>query len=905
MEKPIQPIEAVLIQDKASLSGYKGEYVFEKIKSTCNFYEVDLLKRWINDSENINVIYDIGANIGNHSIYFALNTKARIFSFEPMSMNFYLLNKNILDNKMENRVTAYNVALGDCEGIAQMSFTQENNNGTASIQTLSESTGEQVNIKTLDGLNIPSPDFIKIDVEGFELNVLKGMKNILKNSNASLWIEIDEKNAKSIYEFLTEIGYFVSDFVLSSSNNILFTKQKKDRVTSAAVFEQLMIEASGRRNNWIAIGKQISKYQYEQKKAEELYTRLQGMSSKYEYEQKKVEKLQYDLSTLVSDKNQKQKNLDKVEELTEQIDKLQKELYMFQNSKMIKLMRFWIWKVPKLFRRFVKKKLYNSGRWIYIKLMPYPRIRLICSKINGKLHIFKDPQAVIAPDILAIKGAPNINNSIAHLLKKPKQMNVAMIADEFTYNSLKFECNAIILEPHNWKEIFENNNIDIFFCESAWSGSDSMRRPWKGKIYCSTNFSKENRGTLLEILKYCHDKKIPTAFWNKEDPTHYVDKIHNFVDTALRFNHIFTTSTECVERYKKDYGHKSVHLLMFATQPMLFNPIEKYDRTEEIIFAGSWYSQHKERCLEMDNIFNSILNSSYPLKIYNRQSENSDPNHKFPSKYEPYIYSRLPHDQLDSAYKGSNYALNINTVTESDTMFARRVFELMSSNTLVISNYSRGMELLFGDDVVFTDGKDKISLFDANKKREKCLYNVLQHHTYKNRFMQVLNDMGIPFSSISEQITIIYRVDDLESTVSSINHFYKLDWNNKKCILLVDEKCSPETLQKICIRYNGGLVSVYSNHYFNHYDEMNLLHNDEGYIILANEQLDFDFLSKAMLHYQYLNSETAIASGENKYVFSETNIIENVLWPLNQYIQICMELKKKLDKQIYFKVYFL
>ena len=76
---------------------------------------------------------------------------------------------------------------------------------------------------------------------------------------------------------------------------------------------------------------------------------------------------------------------------------MQKDLDMFNNSKMISFMRFWVWKVPTSFRRSVKKNVYKLGHWLYVRLIPYPRIRKICSKINGKLKIFKDPQAIVAP----------------------------------------------------------------------------------------------------------------------------------------------------------------------------------------------------------------------------------------------------------------------------------------------------------------------------------------------------------------------------------------------------------------------------------------------------------------------------------------------------------------------------
>ena len=57
-------------------------------------------------------------------------------------------------------------------------------------------------------------------------------------------------------------------------------------------------------------------------------------------------------------------------------------------------------------------------------------------------------------------------------------------------------------------------------------------------------------------------------------------------------------------------------------------------------------------------------------------------------------------------YKESEFGLNFNTVTDSNTMFARRVFELMASNTVVLSNYSKGVYRLFKDNVLYMGEMD-------------------------------------------------------------------------------------------------------------------------------------------------------------------------------------------------------
>jgi spore maturation protein CgeB len=86
-----------------------------------------------------------------------------------------------------------------------------------------------------------------------------------------------------------------------------------------------------------------------------------------------------------------------------------------------------------------------------------------------------------------------------------------------------------------------------------------------------------------------------------------------------------------------------------------------------------------------------------PLEIYDRNYGKNDPNYQFPPEYQRYIVGTLPFDEIDKAYKGYRYAINLNSIKQSQTMFARRVYELLASNTITISNFSRGLRLLFGD----------------------------------------------------------------------------------------------------------------------------------------------------------------------------------------------------------------
>ena len=909
--KSMREIDQMLLKDDISISGYCGEYIFEKIRNSKQYYEQDLLEKWfLYYQKKIKVIYDIGANLGNHTVYFASHrSQAMVYAFEPLEENFYLLNRNVKANKLEN-VQLYPYALGDKEMQACMRVNTEGNNGTAHIDIDSQQ-GEVVEIKKADALKLPAPDFIKIDVEGFEYHVLQGMKQMLVEHEPYLWIEVDVATAQRVYQFLSEIGYFPQDMQLEKDNNVLFIKEREKSKSSAIVFESLLKEAQKSREirNDLRIKtsqfeyeqkknstskkeleKRTSQLEYEQKKNSIIQEELEKRTSQFEYEQKKNSIIQKELEERASQLNDEQSKVkaltkeieekktgleqqqNKAKELEEQLNDLRQKHDMYSKAKLFKIL-MWKWQTSTNIKYTLNKKKDDLGHTVYIKLLPYPRLKAICSRINSKLKIYPDtPKVICGSGRNTVKEEKDNGKSI----KKLKAMNIAMIVDEFTYNCFKYECQAWPIEPSNWKEVFQGKDIDLFFCESAWSGVDSVSRPWKGRVYSSVNFKNENRGILLEILEYCKANHIPTVFWNKEDPTHYPDRVHDFVNTAILFDHIFTTARECVEKYKKEYGHKSVHLLMFATQPKLFNPIEKFKRKKEVIFAGSWYNQHPKRCEEMGAILDNIVKSNYALKIYDRHSKSKDPNHYFPDRFKPYLHPCLAHDKLEEAYKSSEYALNINTVTDSETMFARRVFELMSSNTLVLSNDSRGMKELFKDEVVFVNGQESIVIEQIEEKRERALYKVLKYHTYQQRLQQVLHEIGYLYEEELEDITLIFKVGSLNETEKAYSLFEKVTYEAKRIIFYVAESCSEEEFRQIIMKYNQGNVIVISQHYCQQYQDV--LKVATKYFIIADERLEPTFISKALLHFQYLDHDIGVIKGENKYIFYEADATSNIVF---------------------------
>jgi spore maturation protein CgeB/glycosyltransferase involved in cell wall biosynthesis/ubiquinone/menaquinone biosynthesis C-methylase UbiE len=317
-----------------------------------------------------------------------------------------------------------------------------------------------------------------------------------------------------------------------------------------------------------------------------------------------------------------------------------------------------------------------------------------------------------------------------------RMLKIACIMDEFTFSSYQPEAVLHQLTPTNWRAELEGASPDLLFIESAWRGKDEL---WGNKV---GHTSVELQG----IVEWCRAKKVPTVFWCKEDPIHF----ETFLNTAKLFDYVFTTDIDCIHRYKAALGHDHVYLLPFACQPATTNPIETYPRKDAFCFAGAYYVRYPERTRDLGN-FVLELPAFRPLEIYDRNYGKNDPNYQFPEAYRPYIVGTLPFDQIDKAYKGYRYAINLNSIKQSQSMFARRVFELLGSNTVTISNFSRGVRLLFGDLVITSDSGHEIvrrlhTLADneaqSRKFRLAALRKVMREHTYGQRLAYVVSKVS-------------------------------------------------------------------------------------------------------------------------------------------------------------------
>lgn len=188
------------------------------------------------------VVYDIGANIGITTLFFAkhVGEEGLVVAFEPVPPTAQRLQENVRINRLQN-VRIYAVALGNVAGQAEICYAED----ASGIATLRKDMAQgyqreyqmqtfTVEVVPLDALvereHLPAPDFIKIDVEGFEYQVLQGARALIERARPSLFMELHgashEERAetwKQIYEFLTARGYHIEtvDGVSITPQNLL------------------------------------------------------------------------------------------------------------------------------------------------------------------------------------------------------------------------------------------------------------------------------------------------------------------------------------------------------------------------------------------------------------------------------------------------------------------------------------------------------------------------------------------------------------------------------------------------------------------------------------------------------------------------------------------------------------
>jgi FkbM family methyltransferase len=200
------------------------DLVQKSIFFTRNYYECDILQALDAELPQSGVFLDVGANIGNHAIYWATRGARIVHAFEPVRSTFELLQRNVSENNLSEKIVCHNLDLGDSKGSADIAkYTSENIGGTQIVEV----ENGAILVDTIDNLasSLGRVDFVKIDSEGFEVKILRGASETIAQHKPIIFVEIFPKNKKGVFAFMNSHGYvLLKQF---EPNNYLFGPDKR------------------------------------------------------------------------------------------------------------------------------------------------------------------------------------------------------------------------------------------------------------------------------------------------------------------------------------------------------------------------------------------------------------------------------------------------------------------------------------------------------------------------------------------------------------------------------------------------------------------------------------------------------------------------------------------------------
>lgn len=189
----------------------------------------------MNEENQFTVMVDVGANVGHHSLFAATKLKIpRIIAFEPVKETFNRLNSNIALNKLTPVIETFCNAVSDIETTVELIKPETHNDGMNYISESMTGSNEQVKTVVLDQYcslnNITKIDLLKIDVEGAEVKVLNGLKEMMSHNRIGIiFIEICDLHFKrfnsssveavSILENYGFTGFVIDGWELTALDN--------------------------------------------------------------------------------------------------------------------------------------------------------------------------------------------------------------------------------------------------------------------------------------------------------------------------------------------------------------------------------------------------------------------------------------------------------------------------------------------------------------------------------------------------------------------------------------------------------------------------------------------------------------------------------------------------------------
>lgn len=344
-----------------------------------------------------------------------------------------------------------------------------------------------------------------------------------------------------------------------------------------------------------------------------------------------------------------------------------------------------------------------------------------------------------------------LSRSNGSLIKRA-DIQLGLVSDEFAYLNYRDYVNVNLVNMGNVEAVVASGVMDALLCTSCWYGLASTP---DGVTTLMDFDGDEGVDNLRMIVQRAQEASIPVLFQSFEDPPSY----DRFLPVAQASNVIFTTAVECIVDYERDTKVPIIQQMGFGINSLIHNPIGAMRRylaprdNRRVLFAGAWYEKFAQRCLDTMMLFDgAIACEDVQFLCIDRNLGAGDPLRTFPIRYNAYLCRPIEYQRLQAFVKEFDWVLNLNSVTTSTTMCARRVYELQASGALVISNYSEAISHLFPSVfTVFTSDEVGRIIHGYTLDEEMSIQieqvrDVLSQHTNAHRLASMLEcvDVSLP-----------------------------------------------------------------------------------------------------------------------------------------------------------------
>lgn len=365
---------------------------------------------------------------------------------------------------------------------------------------------------------------------------------------------------------------------------------------------------------------------------------------------------------------------------------------------------------------------------------------------------------------------PEISKSNGSRFYEKLNYNIGIICDEFVYNAYKDSANIKYISADS---DVESSDFDFVIVVSSWRGID-------GSWTQVASPRSDKREKLMNMVSEFKKSGVPTAFYSKEDPVNF----HLFKDIAKECDVIYTSALEMVDKYKEYCGKEDVYVMEFGVNPKYHNPIGSRTQTalqnkEHVLFAGSWTEKYPVRNNESARMFDGVKESGFDLTIIDRNLELRKTRYQFPKRYIENLTYPMEHNDLMDTHRLIPWAINVNSVKYSETMFANRVFELQAMGNLMLTNYSMGVNNKFPNLFIVNTKADvkpmlnNHSAYEYEDMRAKGIRQVMLNETGFHRISQFAENFGFKSNIYAKNILVVASEISVKIQESFDRQMYK------------------------------------------------------------------------------------------------------------------------------------